>query len=1356
MEEPPPPPSTLAFSSSSLFLDAYKSFSSISSPSSSCDPPSIDILRSSSALPPVPRSFPHHKIIPGTRFIVDGFRFHGDFSVSYFLTHFHSDHYEGLGRNWCRGMVFCSDLTARLLVDALDVSSLFVVPLSVDRTVQIDGCEVTLVEANHCPGAVQFLFSVFDDEIGGCRKYVHTGDFRFNEAMRSDRFLRCFVGAEAVFLDTTYCNPRFCFLSQDESVEYIANQVEKIKSREDSVLILIPTYVLGKERILLEVSRRLNCQIHVDSRRMKILRSSGLADSRVFTEDPKGSFIHVIGWNLLGETWPYFRPNFAKMKEITTEKGFSRAVGFVPSGWMHQKRKREFPVIAEENLEIHLVPYSEHSSYEELREYVRFLRPKRVIPTVGVHSSKGDRKQGLLVEKHFADLLDETANKRDLLKGFFQAMKDTPESEEECLQITSYSRNQNTSSDEEVEKNIQDLREFLPSWVSQEQILRLLNDSSGDIVAAASLFVESETEFFEEVNPLLQPCIGALTGFPESQPLDPKSKSPVKVIDHKKDDKNVVASPQKRRRELESRTKKQRRICSALQMSGHKQSTITNFFGKITSCSSSNEEVSSQGIRLCSHNEREASEVDTQGKLNEFLCIINGGLTPTAATSLLDKTRWDINTALDQYYTGKNETPALDIKESFVQRDKTTCIPEKEAKPLEENAKFPSLAIKEVFIKESDKDFVSLPLDEYSPVEHACWEAGQPAPYLHLARTFDLVEKEKGKTKIISMLCNMFRSLLALSPEDVLPAVYLCTNKIAPPHKNMELNIGGGLVTTALEQTCGVKRSKIRDLYNELGDLGDVAQSCRQAQTLLSHPRCLSVQNVFSVFNKISLETGNGSVTRKKLLIQYLMRSCREMEMKFLVRTLVRNLRIGAMMRTILPALAQAVLLNEGSLINKGLTESHKIQLQEISATVIEAYNILPNLDLLVPALMSKGSHFSSSTLEMSPGSPILPMLAKIANGAPQVLNLFTNKAFACEYKYDGQRAQIHKLTDGSVRVFSRNMSETTSKFPDLVNLIKESCRPSANTFILDTEVVAIERGGSNRLMSFQELSSRERGGRGSTVSLETIKVDICIFLFDIMFCDGKQLLSLSLRQRRKYLEALFPEQKPGYLELAKEITIESDEAYADDGATLDKLNSFLEEACKSSCEGIIAKTLDITAGYAPSKRSDAWLKVKRDYVAELGDSLDLVPIGAWFGNGRKAGWYSPFLLACYKPSTEEFQSVCRVMSGFSDVFYTEMKDFFSGDKILPKKPPYYLTDESPDVWFSPELVWQIRGADMTISPVHHAAIGLVHPSRGISMRFPRFICSMADRRPEDCSTDTDIAEIFSSQTRKMNVRPEE
>ncbi|KAG6720437.1 hypothetical protein I3842_03G061500 [Carya illinoinensis] len=258
------------------------------------------------------------------------------------------------------------------------------------------------------------------------------------------------------------------------------------------------------------------------------------------------------------------------------------------------------------------------------------------------------------------------------------------------------------------------------------------------------------------------------------------------------------------------------------------------------------------------------------------------------------------------------------------------------------------------------------------------------------------------------------------------------------------------------------------------------------------------------------------------------------------------------------------------------------------------------------------------------------------------------------------------------------------------------------------------------------------------------------------MFANGERLLGFPLRQRRKKLKELFCDEKLGYFEYAKEMTVEANDAYMTNEATLSKLNSFLEDAFRSSCEGIIVKSLDVDAEYSPSKRTDTWLKVKRDYVEGLCDSLDLVPIGAWHGNGRKAGWYSPFLVACYNPDTEEFQSVCRVMSGFADSFYREMKDFFSGDRILSKKPPYYLTAEVPDMWFLPELVWQIRGADFTLSPVHKAAIGLVHPSRGISIRFPRFIRPVSDRNPEECSTAADVAEMFQSQTRRMDVAAED
>ncbi|KAK6266599.1 hypothetical protein QUC31_017436 [Theobroma cacao] len=1399
------------------------------------------------SFPPIPSSFPPSKLIPNSRFLIDSFRHPSTtFSAAYFLSHFHSDHYSGLSPSWSRGIIFCSHLTSLLLIQTLKIPPHFIFPLPLNDPVVIDGCEVILIDANHCPGAVQFLFKV-PTKNGSFERYVHTGDFRYCNSMKLNSYLNGFVGCDAIFLDTTYCDPKFVFPSQEESIDYVVSVVDGIgkEFEKKRVLFLVATYVVGKEKILVEVARRCQRKICVDGWKMGILGVLGYGDDGVFTEDESESNVHVVGWNVLGETWPYFRPNFVRMKEIMVEKGYEKVVGFVPTGWTYEVKRNKFAVRSKDSFEVHLVPYSEHSNYDELREYVKFLKPKKVIPTVGMDIEKLDSKHADKMRKHFAGLVDEMANKKDFLMGFHHGNGENMEkvevdasaglNEEQDLEIKQNilemdtvesndvditlndpsslhkpdSQDLTIPSEEERERIIEEFRDCLPKWVTRDQILDLIGSSRWNIVEAVSTFCEREIELYEQVA-VCRTSDSASQATSSNNSMSLSNSGPFRSCTHESVSFHVSQtsksrslklsvrsniSPGKRKKNTENKLNKKVKGNSKLESSSSKQPTITSFFGKLLADDTKGDR-SGVKIEECSKGENSFPNNLTKSyveKIDQFIHIVNANESSrNYVATLLEKTQGDINKALDIYYS-KPQVNHGENTENFVPSSTSTEVPScsndssvtKKKNVPEESRCLADSSLQRQPMANVETTLVSLPSDKYKPIDHACWKSGQPAPYIHLARTFDLVGGQKGKIKAISMLCNMFRSLLALSPEDVLPAVYLCTNKIAADHENIELNIGGSLVTSALEEACGTNRSKIRDMYNEIGDLGDVAQACRQTQTLLAPPPPLLIRDVYAVLRKISVQTGSGSTIRKKNLIVNLMRSCREKEMKFLVRTLVRNLRIGAMMKTILPALAQAVFMNSSlNLYHEGSADSLKEKLQDISAAVIEVYNVLPNLDLIVPSLMKEGIAFSSSTLSMVPGIPIKPMLAK----------------------YDGQRAQIHKLADGSVRVFSRNGDETTLRFPDLINTIKESSKPAAQTFILDAEVVAIDRKNGYKLMSFQELSSRERGSKDSLITVNTIKVDICVFVFDIMFANGEQSITYNLAtlivehfssrpkvyrfssryealylKMHLYLEQLallfmlllsyfsfnfknmiessitglkdlFYDEKLGHFEYAKEIAVEANDACLTSEPTLTRINAFLDDALHFSCEGIMVKSLDTDAGYFPSKRGDTWLKVKRDYVEGLNDSLDLVPIGAWRGNGRKAGWYSPFLMACYNPDTEDFQSVCRVMSGFSDSFYKEMKEFFSGDRILAKKPTYYQTAEVPDMWFSPALVWEIRGADFTVSPVHQAAIGLVHPSRGISIRFPRYICSVSDRNPEECSTAADIAEMFHSQSRKMDV----
>ncbi|KAG7586032.1 DNA ligase ATP-dependent central [Arabidopsis thaliana x Arabidopsis arenosa] len=1245
---------------------------------------------SSQSPPPKPPfsslSIPQSKRIPKTNFIVDLFRFpqHSSTSVAFFLSHFHSDHYSGLSSTWSKGIIFCSHKTARLVEEILQVPSQFVFALPMNQMVMIDGSEVVLIEANHCPGAVQFLFKV-KLENGGFERYVHTGDFRFCDEMRFDSFLSSFIGCDGVFLDTTYCNPKFVFPTQEESVGYVVSVIDKIDGEcvetKKRVLFLVATYV-----------------IDVNFGDFGVWGS----ESGMFTEDVNESDVHVVGWNVLGETWPYFRPNFVKMNEIMVEKGYDKVVGFVPTGWTYEVKQNKFAVRFKDSMEIHLVPYSEHSNYDELREYIKFLKPKRVIPTVGVDIEKLDSKEN---EKNDVDVvsgLSEVYEWKD--KNACEDGGDNDlSSRGPLLHDTA------PSSDSSVtERLLVELRDSLPAWVTEDQMLDLIKKHAGNPVDIVSNFYECEAELYKQSS---LPTLSL-----ENQPVlfdddvTDLQPNPGTISHGKRGKSSGNKSNKKAKKDPKSRPV------------GPRQPTIFKFFNKVLDSGSNSVGVGSE-TQEC-NTDKEMVHNDTREAYKEvtdqFIDIVNGSESiRDYAASIIDEAKGDINRALNIYYTKPSEISGehadeggLSSKTIQFPQCPQACSSQEGKKASEKSGYAVNICVQTSAEEVVDKNYISLPPEKYKPKEHACWKEGKPAPYIHLVRTFASVEGEKGKIKAMSMLCNMFRSLLALSPEDVLPAVYLCTNKIAADHENI-LNIGGSLISSALEEACGISRSTVRDMYNSMGDLGDVAQLCRQTQKLLVPPPPLLVRDVFSTLRKISVQTGTGSTRQKKNLIVKLMRSCREKEIKFLVRTLARNLRIGAMLRTVLPALGRAIVMNSfWHCHNKEPSEScFREKLEGISAAVVEAYNILPSLDVVVPSLMDKDIEFSTSTLSMVPGIPIKPMLAKIAKGVQEFFNLFQEKSFTCEYKYDGQRAQIHKLLDGTVRIFSRNGDETTSRFPDLVDVIKQFSCPAAETFMLDAEVVATDRMNGNKLMSFQELSTRERGSKDALITTESIKVEVCVFVFDIMFVNGEQLLSIPLRERRRRLKEVFPDTRPGYLEYAKEITVGAEEASLNNQDTLSRINAFLEEAFQSSCEGIMVKSLDVDAGYCPTKRSDSWLKVKRDYVDGLGDTLDLVPIGAWHGNGRKAGWYSPFLMACFNPETEEFQSVCRVMSGFSDAFYIEMKELYSGDKILAKKPPYYRTGETPDMWFSAEVVWEIRGADFTVSPVHSAALGLVHPS---------------------------------------------
>lgn len=403
-----------------------------------------------------------HQITGLPQVLVDGFRHRHPDTVpctdrTFVLSHFHSDHYSGLTERFSEGNIICTTITSSFIQHVIGVASEFVTPLAYNKPHAIPGgagATIEFLDANHCPGAALMLFTLKTGE-----RILHCGDMRYHPKMKLYPALQPARGKiNTIYLDTTYAHPRHAFCNQSESIDTIVTEARDFLSKNPGGVVLLSAYNIGKERVIDAVSEGCSsAPVYMNPDKLRLVQhllepaefKSRLA-SGLYTSDPHRARVHVCGMGQAAQMWPFFQPNWGSLQtlreELNSPQGFSTASAFgpshshesegegeteengaaspppfcthllcfIPTGWAtcsnFNRKHAHTTDPSDPTTSIRLVPYSEHSTCPELVEFVQFLKPMRVVPTV-----YRDQKEYERIEALFERHVDHTQNKRAFL-----------------------------------------------------------------------------------------------------------------------------------------------------------------------------------------------------------------------------------------------------------------------------------------------------------------------------------------------------------------------------------------------------------------------------------------------------------------------------------------------------------------------------------------------------------------------------------------------------------------------------------------------------------------------------------------------------------------------------------------------------------------------------------------------------------------------------------------------------------------------------------------------------------------------------------------------------------------------------
>ena len=591
-----------------------------------------------------------------------------------------------------------------------------------------------------------------------------------------------------------------------------------------------------------------------------------------------------------------------------------------------------------------------------------------------------------------------------------------------------------------------------------------------------------------------------------------------------------------------------------------------------------------------------------------------------------------------------------------------------------------------------------------------------------LVETYEKIENTTKRLEMTSYLVDLLRE----TPDNIIDKiVYLLRGKIYPDFVEMELGMAEKLAIKSISIASGFRKSEIKKEIRKVGDIGKAAEKLMRKKKQTSFfKEELTVEMVYDRFERIAKAHGRNSQDLKIKYLLELLQDGEPLEARYVVRTVVGKLRLGIADMTILDALSIAFGSKEDRVI------------------VERAYNVHSDLGQIARTLKRKGiDGLRGAIIEI--GVPIKAMLAERARSVDEILERM--KPAMIEYKYDGLRLQAH--VGDEIKLFSRKLEDLTSQFPDVCKSLKVFGRERV---IVEGECVAVNPD-TGEMLPFQVISHRRGRKYGLNKAME--EYPVVLFIFDCLYAGNRDLTLEPLKKRREILENTFRSAfgkkgksgKSGKSGKKEKQGIKLSSVIVSDDKR--EIETFFMKAIGEGCEGIIAKSLE--SEYRAGARGWNWIKYKRDYISEMVDTVDLVVVGAFAGQGRRAGTYGALLVATYNKEKDRFETVSKLGTGFDDKTLFELPKML---KKVDKKPARVNSKMEADYWFEPETVIEVLGAEVTLSPIHTCAKDHIRKDSGFAIRFPRFTGNWRyDKSPEEATTNEEILEMYNRQLKRIN-----